>query len=237
MSTNIPILYEDAQYVVFNKPAGLLVIPSPQEKRRTLQSIVNDQIQSASHMRLHPCHRLDRETSGAIIFAKGKRSQQQMRELFHQTGVKKVYLALVRGLFPATKGKIIKPIRDVHQLKFARHLQGKPAITRYHRLAAHKDFSILQVEPVTGRTHQIRIHLSNEGYPLLGERVYAYRRDFSYDFHRLALHALRLTWQHPISHKNIDVSAPLPEDMVIFLRSHPIWSLGRSFLSAYLPEE
>jgi 23S rRNA pseudouridine1911/1915/1917 synthase len=236
MFINIPVLYEDEQYVVFNKPSGLLVIPSPNDNRRTLQSIVNDQTQGASHMRLHPCHRLDRETSGAIIFAKGKRNQQQMREIFHHTQIKKIYLTFVRGLFPEKKGEISKPVRDVHQLKFFRRGQSKPATTRYHRLIAHKDFSVLQVEPVTGRTHQIRIHLSGFGYPLLGERVYAYRRDFSHDFHRLALHALRLTWRHPISHKNIDVLAPLPEDMVVFLKSHPVWSLCRDLLAAYLSE-
>ncbi|MCK5214966.1 MAG: RluA family pseudouridine synthase [Candidatus Omnitrophica bacterium] len=221
MQKTIEVLYDDDCLVVFNKPSGLLVIPSPKKEKTTLTSIVNDSGQETKG-KWHPCHRLDRDASGLIIFAKGKKRQQLMMREFKENAVEKKYIAFVRGQLEKKTGEIAKGIKDFHQNKFARHSMPKKAVTRYRVLKQSEDFSVVEVQPVTGRTNQIRIHFSDIGHPLLGECVYAFRKDFKVNFRRLALHALSLTWQHPELKKKIEVSSLLPEDMKKFLKSHSL---------------
>jgi len=211
----IEVLYEDGQFIVFDKPAGLLVIPTPKKEKRTLVSIVNEQNDEAHN--LHPCHRLDKETSGAIIFAKGKRHQQMMMELFKQKGVSKKYIAFVHGQLNKKSGEIKAAIRSFDQKKYHKMEIAKPALTRYEVINAGMEFSQLEVEPVTGRPNQIRIHFSQIGHPLVGDRKYAFARDYSLKFKRTALHAHRLEWINPVNHKKIQVKSVLPNDMEVFL--------------------
>ena len=220
MQISIPILYEDHQYIVFNKPTGLLVIPSPKETQRTLVNIVNKEYSSSQGERLHPCHRLDRGTSGAIIFAKGKRTQFEMMQLFHKKGVQKKYIAFVKGCMKKQKGVINFAIQDYFKKKYSIKSQAKIANTHYSVISVKKSFSVVEVCPQTGRTNQIRIHFKMLGHPLLGERVYAFAKDFPVRFKRLALHACYLCWEHPRTHKNIVISSQLPEDMAQFLKEH-----------------
>lgn len=215
----IEVLYEDDCYVVFEKPAGILVIPSPKNEKNTLVNIVNAQYsQIAKEGRLHPCHRLDRDTSGAIIFAKGKRNQQLMMEVFHRRSVRKKYIAFVHGQLPHPMGEIKGEIKDFNQKRFARGSRGKLAITRYRVIDRKKEFTVAEVSPLTGRTNQIRIHFSEIGHPLLGERKYAFGRDHDLKFKRTALHASQLEWTHPVTHKPVKINSPLPKDMEEFLR-------------------
>ena len=221
MSKPIKVLYEDDYFVVFDKPAGLLVIPTPKKEKNTLVNIVNAQYSvSQNDAKLHPCHRLDRDTSGVIIFAKGKRNQQLMREEFQKLAVQKTYIAIIHGTLQKIQGEMRSPIRDLDQQKY--HYQGVPrlAITRYKVIEIRRGYSVLEVYPITGRTNQIRIQLSEVGHPLLGERKYAFARDYTLKFRRPALHAHRLRWQHPINRKYIEVKSPLPEDMRFFLATH-----------------
>ena len=213
----IPVLYEDEQFVVFNKPSGVLVTPSPGKTKNILTEIVNVQYQVES-MRLHPCHRLDLETSGVIIYAKGKRNQQTMMALFQHGDVEKIYVAFVKGRVKQTSGTLTGKIQDYHQKKFAAHSRAKSAVTAYKVIGYGKGFSIIQVKPETGRTNQIRIHFAQSGHPLLGERVYAFRKDFDVDMKRLALHASSVCFIHPITGKKILVKAGLSDDMKEFLR-------------------
>jgi len=125
MNPNLPsnalidILYEDDHYIVFDKPAGLLVIPTPKNERKTLVNIVNQQYAGQKDsVKLHPCHRIDRETSGVIIFAKGKRNQKLMMDLFKRRAVEKKYIAFVHGRLPLKRGEFRKPVKDIHQRKF-----------------------------------------------------------------------------------------------------------------------
>ncbi len=235
----IEILYEDDDYMVFNKPAGLLVIPSPRQTTNTLLHLVNrmkqpfgkDSAQTnvvADKRKLYPCHRLDRETSGVILFAKGKRNQKIMMESFRRQEVKKTYIAFVRGRIAPLRGRIALPVKDRyakatvsagkksgHFGQISRPVE-KDAVTEYSVLSVLESFSVIQVFPKTGRKNQIRIHFKNIGHPLLGERVYAFRKDFPLHFKRLALHAQTLNWKHPVSRKRINVRAPLPDDMQQF---------------------
>ena len=211
-------LYEDEYYIVFNKPSGLLVIATPKNEKNTLVNIVNYQYPAKEGFgHLYPCHRLDRETSGAILFAKGKRNQQIMMDVFKKHGIKKYYIAFVYGVMKKLQGELRSSIRDFDQKKFQKKAPSKLAITRYKVLATKKHYSVIEAQPLTGRTNQIRIQFGQIGHPLVGERKYAFARDYALKFRRAALHAHILELIHPVTHKKMTVESKLPNDMEVFL--------------------
>jgi RluA family pseudouridine synthase len=206
---NIPVLYEDEWLVVLDKPSGLLVIPTPKKEKRTLTSILNEDLKVRDlPYRLHPCHRLDRETSGAIIYAKGKSVQQKMMNLFYNQKVKKRYIAFLQGNPVEAEGEIKYPI------------EGRQAVTYYRVIEQRKEFAVVEAEPLTGRTNQIRIHFKHIGHPVLGERKYAFRRDFKIKAKRLCLHAKSLNFTHPLTGKPVYLDVALAADMERFLEEH-----------------
>jgi 23S rRNA pseudouridine1911/1915/1917 synthase len=217
----IPVLYEDENCLVFNKPSGLLVIPTDKNEHHTLVNIVNQQTLpvagQAEQGHLYPAHRLDRDTSGVILFAKGKDCQQKLMQFFKDKQVHKTYIAFVHGRVIEARGKIRIPVKDFHQRKFARHLPAQSALTYYEVESYYKNFTVVRVMPITGRTNQIRIHFTKIGHPLVGEDKYAFRRDFALRFRRTALHALRLEWPRMTGEGMIKVEAPLAADMADFL--------------------
>jgi len=205
---NIPIIYEDDWLLVVDKPAGLLVIPTPKNEKRTLTSILNENLKKRGlPYRLHPCHRLDRETSGLIIYAKGKSMQKRMMEEFKNKDVKKRYIAFVQGSLLTDQGQITSSIG------------GQSAITKYRVIERKQDFSIAEVMPLTGRTNQIRIHFKNIGHPLVGESKFAFRKDYKLRAKRLCLHAKAIEFKHPNTGKTISLQTSLPKDLEDFLRS------------------
>ncbi len=207
----IPVLFEDGDCVVFNKPPGLLVIP-------TLVTLAQKQFPAGG---LRPAHRLDRDTSGAILFAKGKDKQQKLMALFKEKRVRKNYVAFVHGRLAPARGKIDFPIKDKHRREFRPHAPAQTALTHYRVMDYHKNFTVVDVMPVTGRTNQIRIHFADLGHPLVGEDQYAFRKDFALRFRRTALHAARLEWPSLSTGKPIVVGSPLPKDMTEFLKNNP----------------
>jgi RluA family pseudouridine synthase len=213
-NSGVQVLYEDENCLVFNKPSGLLVIPTDRNEQHTLVNIVSRQ----QGYQLYPGHRLDRDTSGAILFAKNKDIQQRLMQFFKEKRVHKTYIAFVHGRVAQPRGKIRIPIKDFHQRKFARHLPAQSALTHYEVEDYHKDFTVVKVMPITGRTNQIRIHFAKIGHPLVGEDKYAFRRDFALRFRRTALHALRLEWPRIGGGEMIKVEAPLAADMAEFLQ-------------------
>lgn len=198
MLDNIPIIYEDEWFLVADKPSGLLTVPTPKNEERTLTSILN----------LYPCHRLDRETSGLIIYAKNRGIQQKMMDEFRARRVKKTYIAFVRG----------RP--DQGQGEVRNRIEGQEALSRYKVIEKRKDFAILEINPLTGRTNQIRIHLQQIGHPILGESKYAFRRDFKIKAKRLMLHAAGLEFRHPVTGRQFGLRLDLPDDLKKFLREH-----------------
>jgi len=203
---NIPIVYEDDALLIVDKPSGLLVIPTPKKEQRTLTSILNDDLKARGiAYRVHPCHRLDKETSGLIIYAKGKSVQQKMMQEFHGRMVKKSYIAFVQGALDKPQGEIKTPI------------DGESALTRYKVIQRKKDFSVVEAMPVTGRTNQLRIHFKHIGHPIVGESKFAFRKDFALRFRRLCLHAQSLEFTHPVTGKTISLSSELPKDLTDFL--------------------
>ena len=210
----IPVLFEDGDCVVFDKPHGLLVIPTPKGESRTLAVLADRQFPK-DH--LHPAHRLDRDTSGVILFAKGKNNQHKLMGLFKERRVKKDYIAFVHGRIHPAQGDIRIPVKD----RYKPSAPAVSALTRYRVVDHHKDFTVVDVQPVTGRTNQIRIHFSKVGHPLVGEDVYALRKDFVLRFRRTALHAARLEWPSLSTGKAQVVTSSLPRDMAEFLENNP----------------
>lgn len=196
------IIYEDEFLIAVNKPSGMLIIPTPENEKNTLTHLLNQELEKQGlTIKAHPCHRLDRETSGIILYAKGKKMQQDMMDLFHKHLIKKIYWAFVRGIPPKKEASINIPI------------EGKPAITKYKVKEERPGFSVVEIQLLTGRTNQIRIHFKKIGYPLLGETKYAFRKDFAIKFKRVALHAKELEFIHPKTKQKILLTAPLPDDM------------------------
>ncbi len=214
----IAVLYEDDACIAFNKPSGLLVIPTDKNEQRTLVNLVNKQYPNGAY--LHPAHRLDRDTSGVILFAKGKSFQQALMRSFKDRKVMKNYIAFVHGRLDPANGKISFPIKDKFARKFDARTPSQSALTHYEVEQYCKDFSVVNVMPITGRTNQIRIHLAQVGHPLVGEDVYAFRKDFALRFKRTALHAWRLQWPNPVTGKLTVAQAPLAEDMLEFLKAN-----------------
>lgn len=210
----IPVLFEDGDCVVFDKPPGILVIPTPKGESRTLVALADRQFPKEH---LHPAHRLDRDTSGVILFAKGKSNQRKLMALFKERRVKKDYIAFVHGRVHPAQGDIRVPIKD----RYKPSAPAVDALTRYRVVDHHKDFTVVDVRPVTGRTNQIRIHFSKIGHPLVGEDQYAFRKDFVLRFRRTALHAARLEWPSLSTGKTQAVASPLPGDMAEFLEKNP----------------
>ena len=219
------IIYEDEQLIVIDKPSGMLVIPTPKKETSTLTNLLNREldergIETLNHSlrsgsgqaNAYPCHRLDRETSGLIIYAKGKSIQQMMMEEFRLRAVKKVYIAFVNG-------QVAKDFDIIKRRIYNRNKKREDeAVTKYKVLARRGDFTVLEAEPVTGRTNQIRIHFKEIGHPLVGESVFAFRKDFKLKFKRVALHAAYIRFVHPVTKKLLEFSSPIPGDMERFLK-------------------
>ncbi|MCK9594303.1 MAG: RluA family pseudouridine synthase [Candidatus Omnitrophica bacterium] len=204
---NIPVVYEDDWLIILDKPAGLLTVPTPKNESRTLTSILNEESQASGKNRFYPCHRLDRETSGLIIYAKSRPIQDQIMDLFRRHKVKKTYIAFVQKRINQPGGNIRVPI------------EGKQAVTRFEVLERRGDFSVVKVSPETGRTNQIRIHFKGIGHPIVGETKFAFRKDYALRHKRLCLHAFSLDFTHPVTGKCLRLQADLPEDLDRFLAS------------------
>ena len=206
------IIYEDDQLIIVDKPSGMLVISTPKEEKNTLTDLLNKELDERGiEVNAYPCHRLDRETSGLIIYAKGKAAQRSMMEEFRKRSVKKTYIAFANGIIKKEFATITDHIYNRNKKR------KEDAITKYKVLEKRKLFTIIEAEPVTGRTNQIRIHLKSIGHPLVGETVYAFRKDFKLRFKRVALHAKRLEFIHPVSGKRMSFESPLPVDMAHFI--------------------
>lgn len=202
LSSRFKVLYEDEWYLALDKPPSLLTIPAPGNKKALTQLLNLEGSKAGIPVRLHPCHRLDGETSGVLLFAKGKKAQKLMMELFHTKKVHKLYLAIVQGELLKEEGSI------------TRHLEGKPARSNYRVLEHLHLCTVVEVEPETGRTNQIRLHFKGIGHPLVGETRYAFRKDFPLSVPRLMLHAHQLTFPHPVTSEEVRIQSPLPSDMV-----------------------
>ncbi len=207
----LKLLYEDAHVVAVDKPPGVLVHRGWGVDELPLLQRLREQI----GQRVHPAHRLDRATSGAILFAKSSTMAARLQEQFAGRAVVKKYLALCRGNDPALR-------RVDHPLAQEKGEEKKPAVTEFRLLGHHGRYGLYEAIPQTGRVHQIRRHLKHASHPIIGDVRYGkgdhnrYFRD-TYDFHRLALHCFFLGLKHPATGEPLEISAEPPSEFASLL--------------------
>jgi len=220
------ILYEDEALLVVDKPAGMVVHPAPGHEGGTLVNALLARRPELSLLdRAGIVHRLDRYTSGVLLVAKTERVRQALQYQFRSRRVHKVYLALVEGQLTPKEGRIEAPLgRDPrHRQRVAVVADGRPASTAYKVREYFEHFTLLEVRPETGRTHQVRVHLSAIGHPVVGDSVYG-RRRAPFGLRRYFLHAWRLGFIHPTREEWLEVEADLPlelEQVLTRLRHNP----------------
>lgn len=215
----LSILFEDRYLLILNKPPGMVVHPGAGNLEHTLvQALLHyckGQLSGIGGVeRPGIVHRLDKDTSGCLIVAKTDAAHQALTAAFQEHSIQKYYLAIVKGKPQALSGRIDKPIgrHPVHRKKMSITDNGREAITEWKIHQPLKDLSVLQCKILTGRTHQIRVHLSSIGFPVLGDLLYG-RASPSHPVSRQMLHAWRLELTHPLTQKPIQMEAPIPKDM------------------------
>jgi len=228
------IIYEDADLVVVNKPRGMVVHPAPGNSRGTLVHALLAQCSGLSGiggvMRPGIVHRLDKDTTGLLVVAKHDRAHLSLAAQLKNHTVSRTYLALVHGTMPSLGGSLEMRIgrHPVERKKMAVVPNGRPATTHYQVLENCDDFSLLLLKLATGRTHQIRVHLSSIGHPVVGDPVYG-RRQETLGLLGQALHAGKLAFEHPSTRELLQFKADPPADFLS--------SLAQARLRAGLPPD
>lgn len=213
----LEIIYEDKDIIVINKPKGLVVHPANGNPDGTLvnaiMAICKDSLSGiGGEIRPGIVHRLDKDTSGILIVAKNDQAHINLSEQIKNREVKKVYIALVRGIVKENEATIDMPIgrSQKDRKKMAVDKKGKNAVTHIKVLKRYDDCTLLEVRIETGRTHQIRVHLSEIGYPVIGDTVYSNGKN-RFGIVGQCLHAKSLDFKHPITGKQMHLEAELPE--------------------------
>jgi tRNA pseudouridine32 synthase/23S rRNA pseudouridine746 synthase len=206
------VIHQDRDLLVVDKPAGLLSVPGRQEgwqdsallrARRDLP-------------RVYDVHRLDMDTSGVLVMALRRKAEASLKAQFEAHGVRKAYLARVAGQ-PPDRGRVTLPLSRLGGLPPRNEVdpdQGKPAHTDYRVLVRDDDACLVLLEPRTGRSHQLRVHMATIGHPILGDRLYA-PPDLAAASPRLLLHAWRLALDHPYSGRRLQLEAPPPPELAL----------------------
>jgi 23S rRNA pseudouridine1911/1915/1917 synthase len=211
----IDVLYEDDHLIIVNKEAGIDTHPNDPNQKGTLANGIAFYYQmNGIQIRVRHIHRLDKDTSGAIIFAKHDLSHSLLDQALELRKIKRTYIAIVEGKVVHSKGKIDQPIgRDRHHATRRRiSPNGQKAITHYQveKYVSDKNLSIISLQLETGRTHQIRVHLSSINHPIIGDMLYGGKKGI---MNRQALHAAKVTLPHPLTQEIIEVEAEFPKDM------------------------
>lgn len=200
------VIFEDPHLIVVNKPAGQLVIPGRGE---TEGKPLVDQVSSHIRKKAYVVHRIDRETSGLVAFAKDAPTHKKLSQLWEGREVQKTYLAWVLGAMDKKEGLLDYPLKTFGSGRMGVDPKGKPSQTHFKVLKTQEGASLLEVELLTGRRHQIRVHLYQAGHPVLGDPLYGQERPVG-GAPRLMLHAWRL-WI-PYAGETLKLECPLPAD-------------------------
>lgn len=207
----LKIIFEDAELIVIDKPSGLLTMASEAEKRKTAYSLLSEYVKrSASHNKIFIIHRLDRETSGLLLFAKNSAVKEQIQKTWETTVNQRTYVGLVEGVVDKAEGTITSWLAEttahrVYSLPTAQ--AGKQAITHYRKIGGNSRYSLLQINLDTGRKHQIRVHMQEIGHPIVGDKKYGAQ---SNPIQRMALHAQILAFTHPTTGEEHRFESPIP---------------------------
>ncbi|KKB74811.1 MULTISPECIES: RluA family pseudouridine synthase [Bacillus] len=211
----LSVLFEDEHMLIVNKPPGMATHPNEKGQTGTLSNLVAfyDQTYGAERKIRH-VHRLDKDTSGAVVFAKHRLAHALLDEQLQRKELARTYIAIAEGAFKNKKGTIANPIgRDrYHPVRRRVSPTGQPAVTHYEVKGYRPkyDVSLCELRLETGRTHQIRVHLSHIGHPISGDALYGGSTGL---LKRQALHAAEISVTHPISGERLTVKAPLPDDL------------------------
>lgn len=217
----LQILYEDSALIVINKPAGLLAVPLQQRSHAaSAQEYVRQHLRSGPRNRPLVVHRIDRDTSGIVVFAKNVRAQQQLKEQFEKREPERVYLAILHGHPDPPEGiwrdRLAWDAKALVQKQaHPRDPRAKEAVSRYRLLERFPAASLVEIRLDTGKRNQIRVQAALRGHALIGERLYLSRQHGAppIPFERQALHAHRLSFRHPSDGRALTFEAPLPDDM------------------------
>lgn len=215
-SIDLPVLYEDNDCVVINKPAGVLThAQGALSTEATVASFLRDKLQDLEGARGGIVHRLDRATSGVIICAKNQAALSFMQKQFQQRKTKKTYMAIVKGHLKLKEAVIDMPIERNPKAPatFRVGINGKSATTQYKVIQESKDYSLIEMKPLTGRTHQLRVHMAEQGHPIVGDPLYG-NGSFG---DRLFLHALSLEITTPDRERRT-FTAPLPKEFTDLIK-------------------
>jgi len=229
---HLDILYEDDAMIAVNKPAGLLITPDRLDRGiPTIQDMLREYLRKKlAHPNIRVVHRPDKDTSGVVLLAMNLKAQSYLSKQFEQGEVSKTYHAIVKGVIEKEEGVInfalIESPRKPGTMMVSD--KGKQSITLYKVLERFRGFTLLEVNPLTARTHQVRVHMKEAGYPLAidplyGESKPVYLSDLKKDYkrkgdtetpviHRLPLHAFRISFREPTGEKRLVIEAPAPKD-------------------------
>ena len=217
------ILYEDRDMIVINKNHGLLSMGTDDEKEKTAYSFLSEYVKkgnSRSRNRVFIVHRLDRETSGVIVYAKDEKSKRYLQD--NWADFSKTYYAVVEGEMKEKSGSYSSYLKENKAYQVysvpAEDAEGKFAETSFEVVKTSAQFSLVQIQLHSGRKHQIRVHFSENGHALLGDKIYG-KGKLNKALNRLALHAGSLTIKHPFSHKEMTFVADLPHKFSAIIRS------------------
>lgn len=208
----LSLLYEDEDIIVIDKPVGLLTMGTERDKSHTAQAILNDYVRKGnarSRNRVYIVHRLDRDTSGVLVFARSEQAKRYLQDDW--TNTEKRYLAVVYGRLTPAEGTISSYLVENSALTVystSDASKGKLSRTAYRTLKEARGFSLLEIDLLTGRKHQIRVHLAEKGHPVVGDRKYGKKGDH---YPLLALHACSIAFTHPVTGERLAFETAVPD--------------------------
>ncbi|VBB48606.1 Pseudouridine synthase [uncultured Paludibacter sp.] len=210
------IMFEDDDLIVVEKKEGLLSVTTGKEKEITAFQILKNYVKKSSPQnRIYVVHRLDRETSGILVFAKNRETQLTLQENWHQIVTKRVYVALVEGKVQKEKDRLETWLKEHEKSLKIRSYNtdngGQMAVTNYRRVKYNENFSLLEIELETGRKNQIRVHMESIGHPIVGDKKYG---STNTGLGRLALHARILEFYHPVTEEIVHFETPVPREFL-----------------------
>ena len=211
--SNLPIIFENEEFIVINKPSGLLSIASDKEKGSTAYRMLTDYVQQKDkHNRIYVVHRLDEDTSGVLMVAKNEKIRDLLQDKWNDLVSKRGYFAIVEGQLENKQGTIKSYLKkNAQNMMYSSKKagDGQLAITHYKVIKEIEDYSLLDVHIDSGRKNQIRVHLGDLGHHVIGDDKYG---NPSNPIKRLGLHAYELELEHPVTHKVMKFTAPMPKE-------------------------
>jgi 23S rRNA pseudouridine1911/1915/1917 synthase len=212
----LKIIFEDEYLIVVEKKEGLLTVIAGDTEETTAFSILKNHVKKSSPTnRIYTVHRLDRETSGVLLFAKNREVQQTLQENWHRIITRRIYVALVEGLVEKDEDTIVTWLSE-NEKSLKIHSSdtdngGQQAITHYRKIKSNENFSLLEIELETGRKNQIRVHMQGIGHPIVGDKKYGAGTS---PINRLGLHARLIAFYHPVTTEVVSFETPVPQSFL-----------------------